>query len=470
MMGGDYILAKLVHVFFLLMLVLAVFRICRQQTSSATAVLASLLVLANPVLLGEAEYAYVDIAFAFFFLIAVSCAVDYVRRDDPRALLLSGLCCGALAGTKLSGFAGVLCVLVLVVGSRPWRFEKKRLLSIGANLLLPALLLALPWYAKSYVYTGNPVYPLLFRQLGGGSEWHASLGQQFYAWQHSIGMGRSLHDYLALPLRVILDGGPEYDHFDGQIGKFWLAALPLAGLAALRARQVRPYLACAGVYFVFWALSSQQMRFLIALLPLLAIATSLAVEWVDGLWATRWARAAWRAAVWLGATFSLLPILYPSWQRGLEEALALRDHGPVERGSVVPEGHAFINASTAPDAKIMMLNTNHGFFLERTYIADSFFEASQMRFVLSQARSQEELSNILAKLDLTHLYVWHRDMGVEYPEILQRFLSNPDHSKLAHRCTNGTCSIYALQRASSQRSAANEAKMRPPLSSPHRVH
>lgn len=445
MMGGDYVLAKLVHTFFLSLLLLAVFRLCRQHTSSPTALLASLLVLANPVVIFEAEYAYVDIAFAFFFLIAVSCAIDYLRTDDVGALLKSGLSCGALAGIKLSGLAGVFCVLVLVLTARPLRFGGRRLRTIGSALLLPTLLLALPWYVKSYLYTGNPLYPMLFRQFGG-RDWDESLGQQFFAWQHAMGMGRSLYDYLALPVRVILDGGEDYDHFDGQIGKFWLVAAPLACLVALRLKQSRPYLISAGVYFVFWALSSQQLRFLIALLPPLAVATGLAIHWLDELLTAHRPRALFRVAMWLAAGAALMPILYPTWRRGAREAQALIEDGPRDRSTEVPEGYSFINATAATDAKIMLLDTNHGFFLERAYIADSFFEASQMRLVLSQARSEDELADILKRLELDYLYLARRDTGVQYPGVLAQLLSNRDRAGLAYQCADGGCSIYELRR------------------------
>ncbi len=443
LMVQDYVLAKLVHAYLLFLVVVTVFRICRWQTSRGLAVLATLLVLANQVLLFEAERAYIDIGFAFFFLVAIACAVEHLRSQTRSPLILSGLSCGALAGTKLSGIAGLGCVLLIVLCQRPLRFDKERIRLILSSLLLPTVALAVPWLVKSALYTGNPVYPLFYRQLGG-VEWNATLGQQFMAWQQSMGMGRSLHDYLALPARVILDVGPGYGHFDGYIGRFWVVLVPLSILTAAFARSMRPYLLSAGAYFVFWALSSQQMRFLIAVLPPLAIAATLALGWIRDKLPRRAACIGFYAVVLAGACWALPPILLSSSRRAFAEAENLLRHGPVDRSAVVPDGYAFINANTPPSSKIMLLNVNHGFFLDREYIADSFFEASQMNSVLSAASSEDDLAARLAGLNLTHLYLSRRSWNIPYPDFLLRFLQNPQHARLAYRCQRGDCLVYQL--------------------------
>jgi len=443
LMLQDYVLAKLVHAYFLLLTAVAVFRICRGQTGRVPAVVATLLLLGNHVLLFESQRAYIDLAFAFFFLAAIACAIEHLRSQARPPLILSGLCCGALAGTKLSGIAGLGCVLMIVLSRRPLRFDKERIRLIASSLLLPTAALAAPWLIKSAVYTGNPVYPLLFQRLGG-VEWNATLSQQFMSWQQGMGMGRSLHDYLALPFRLILDAGPGYGHFDGYIGRFWVVVVPVSILAAWFANSIRPYLLAAGAYFVFWALSSQQMRFLIAVLPLLSIAAALALGWMRDRIRPGVARTGFYAVVLGGACWALLPILHPACGLAFSEAKNLLLRGPADGSSVVPEGYAFINARTPPDSKIMLLNTNHGFFLDREYIADSFFEASQMNAVLSQAGSEDELAARLAALGLTHLYLSRRNWGIPYPELLLRFLQNPARARVVYRCRRADCLLYQL--------------------------
>jgi hypothetical protein len=446
LMLQDHVLAKLVHTLFLALLVWAVYRICRQHTGRCAALVACLLLLGNDVVLFEAERAYIDIAFALFFVVAIAWADEYLRSKRISALVMSGLCCGALAATKLSGILGLVCVgAVLLAFHEPFLpREGKRLVRIGAALKLPALLLAVPWYLKSYLYTGNPVYPFLYEQLGG-REWNAALGRQFYEWQHSMGMGRSLHDYLALPARVVLDGAHGYARFDGQVGRYWLVAVPLSLLVALVAKQGRSYLLAAVVYFVFWALSSQQTRFLIAVLPALAIAAAMTCDALASLPGAKTARVVLHVLFVFGACYAVEPAFQASVERAVSEARALAEHGPGTRAEVVPEGYAFINAHTPKNAKVMLLNTNHGFFLQREYIADSFFEASQMNSVISEAHTQEQLGSTLAELGLTHIYLWRADWGIPYPKLLWRFLRNPRFTRLAYQCPQAACSLYELQ-------------------------
>ena len=105
----------------------------------------------------------------------------------------------------------------------------------------------------------------------GGPGWSAEVGEQFAAWQRSIGMGRDPIDYLLLPFRLLRHSGPGYARFDGALSPVWLAVVPVA-LGAVRSPRGRRVLAVAGAMFVVWAAGSQQSRFLIPILPLIAAA------------------------------------------------------------------------------------------------------------------------------------------------------------------------------------------------------
>src|SRR5262249_324113 len=144
-------------------------------------------------------------------------------------------CCGIVAGTKILGAVAAPCIGLLVVVSRSMPFDghefRRSLRDVLLWVALPAFALVLPWYIRSFVYTGNPLYPLLYRVFGG-PDWSLVLDRQFMSWQQSIGMGRTAIDYLLLPLRVVLDGGSGYTHFDGRLNPFWIVLIPLSLAAA----------------------------------------------------------------------------------------------------------------------------------------------------------------------------------------------------------------------------------------------
>jgi hypothetical protein len=192
-------------------------------------------------------------------------------------LMLSGLCAGILVGIKLTGIRGVVVIAIFYL----WYWIRnghglKALQQFLGFFCLPVIGLGLPWGIKSLWYTGNPVYPFLF-QWFGGVEWSAPLATDLNNWYQRMGMGHSFWDYLCLPVRVILMGGHGYDHFDGKISPIWIVLLPLTLLTGLRNQTVKDCLIVAGAYFLLWSITAQQMRFLIPILPLLAIAAAAAL-------------------------------------------------------------------------------------------------------------------------------------------------------------------------------------------------
>lgn len=442
MMVQDYVLAKLVHLLFLVLVLISVFRISRTLAPRSVALLATLLVLGNDVVLFEAERAYVDLAFAFFLLVAVAGADEFLSSGRAGALTLSGLCCGGLAATKLSGVAAAACVAAVVLLSRRPRGAPGRARRVAVALGIPTLLMAAPWWLKSYLDTGNPVYPFLY-DVFGGREWSAELSRQLREYLHGIGMGRGWRDYLLLPFRVAWSGGPGYQRFDGRLGEAWLLLVPLALL--VRSAAARAYLLCAGLYFGLWALTSQQMRLLIPVLPLLAVACAGALgRLAAGLRprpVLRNLHVAWVA----GTCALLLPALWPILARAPLEARELWRRGAGDPVEVMPEGFAFVNRSTPPGARILLLNLNQGFFLEREYLADSIFEASQMRELMSRTRSGPELHSRLRELGVTHLYRGTQDWRIRYPEALDQLLDDSGLVERAYECRDASCTIFALR-------------------------
>ncbi|MEE8526786.1 MAG: hypothetical protein V3T72_22865, partial [Thermoanaerobaculia bacterium] len=95
-------------------------------------------------------------------------------------------------------------------------------------------------------------------------------------------------------------------------------------------------------------------------------------------------------------------------------------------------------------ARLLLLNTGQGFFCEREYIADSFFEASQIADWLGPADSVEVLRELLTEEGVTHLLVEHREWGIAYPAALFEMLRNPSQVDVIYRSPEGRYSVVAL--------------------------
>ena len=72
-----------------------------------------------------------------------------------------------------------------------------------------------------------------------------------------------------------------------------------------------------------------------------------------------------------------------------------------------------------------MVNTNHGFFCHREYLADSFFEASQTRELVMGCNTRSDVAELLRDHGLTHVLVDARNRGIPYPQAFLDFLEEP---------------------------------------------
>lgn len=453
LLGGQE-LAKLVHFGFGVLVLATIVR-----TSGGVGRLAgwlgAALFLLNGVVLFEIRVAYIDLGHAFYLLAAVLFTDRALRADTSgddsarrRWLLLGGTAAGLVASVKITGIASVGLVVLALLG--PWLVACLRRDGFGRTSLVSTARVVLPWagpaaiawvawLVRSAALTGNPVYPFLYRAFGG-PDWSVALGEQLAAWQRGIGMGREPLDYLLLPLRVVLLGGRGYDRFDGEIAAFWLVAVPLALVFLWRARRTasprstlaRRALVVAALHFVFWAATAQQSRFLIPTLGLLALAVALALagplERLDG-------RKTRLAAVALAVTIaSVFVTTEADLLRSGAQHLRLYLDPAVDLDERRPWAPVFDVVDTLPtDAKILMLHTNQGYFCRREYLADSFFEASQIADWLAGAGTPNAIRGRLEMRDVTHVLLDRRPRGAVYPEALFDFLRDPSQVQPIHQ-------------------------------------
>jgi hypothetical protein len=289
MVVKDYVLAAGLHFGFGGLLIAVLGMAAARAATPLWGTIAAASLLLHPVFLFEIRVAYVDVACAFF-LFAAFLALHRALEDaieERRWIVLSGVACGVLAAAKLNGVFGALCIATAYVVSRlrggtPPRALVKPLLAFAA----PLIVLVSPWVVKSVMLTGNPVYPLLF-DVFGGPEWSSALGAAHRSWQRAIGMGRSPLDLLLLPARVLFLGAEGYERFDGRLHPLLGVLFPIA-LLGLRGQKVAARaLGVAAIWFVLWAASSQQMRFLIPVLPLVALATVVGLYRLSERWLPR---------------------------------------------------------------------------------------------------------------------------------------------------------------------------------------
>jgi hypothetical protein len=227
--------------------------------------LAAAVFAAQPMMLWEATSTFIESGLACAVALAGWNLVRFARHGEVTALALAGVFAGGAAGMKYLGLIAVLALSVAAVIALRQRLTVARVLAFAG----PAALVALPWYVKNAILTGNPFYPHIFGGL------NASAAAELDETMALFGHGRSIADFLLVPVRLIADG----EAYDGGefLSPLFVAFVPVA-LVTLGRRSIR-VAAAAGiaVYVVAWFVTTQQARFLVPLLPALAVLAAFGI-------------------------------------------------------------------------------------------------------------------------------------------------------------------------------------------------
>ena len=283
---GSDVFAKLLHLACAVLLVLATFSAGRRLLGHAEGWVASALLLGIPFLPTWAAMANIDMGWALYEFLALYALILWRESRNTRFLFLAALMAGWALGSKYLALGG-LGVLGLWVLWQGRHIGWKRAMSNAAIFGALALCIALPWYAKNWLWAGNPFYPFLF----GGKEWGEERLGYLMTLLRSYGAGHRLIDYLVLPWNLYVQNA----RFSTIGVPFEIPGLliPLAILYPFgqRHRAMDALAGLALLRLLVWALGSQQTRFLLPILPSLALLGSAALLSLSRRLQSRWGGA-----------------------------------------------------------------------------------------------------------------------------------------------------------------------------------
>ena len=437
MAAGGVIAPKLfVGVCWVLALV-CLYRLLRVRTGPGAALVLTLAFGLARTVLTVAASAYVELLLvcnlAGMLLTLQGWKNGESRRNRYTLAVILGCLAGSAAGVKLTGVAMIAAPL-LGIALQEWRRDRKRMLTALLLCLLTAFAVALPFYARSWVATGNPVYPYFCRFFRAEpaalamSEFHHAIGKLKFG-------VKTVPVFFTAPILLGLDTGA----FDGFFGYQQLPCLLLALAAVFAAARRRRssrcilYAVLALALYVFWFFTAQQARFLI---PVAFLTTLLAAHALR-LISTRWRRAT--LVVVAAATLASLPFrvsgfFYYSWQAACGR-LKTVDYLYTSTGEhYLPMVEAVFN-HTPENAKLMLLFEHRLLYLpRRAVIGTPFFQEA----VFTPPETVETPDAMLAALNAAR--VSHVLVGVEHvdpdriPEYVDRWLGLIQHlGKLADR-------------------------------------
>ncbi|GBC95633.1 hypothetical protein HRbin16_01425 [bacterium HR16] len=356
--------AKVFHWATLLLTLGAVFAFARRTGFAGSWAAASL--VSVPVVLWEASVAYADLATTAYTLLCLLAAWNAAGEGGAptrrRWLALAGLMGGLALGTKMTALGSVGLLAVLLA----WESVRRRPIRLVeiAGCVGIALLVGAPWYIKTYVYTGNPVYPY-FYELFGGRNWTAENARIYREAQLAFGLGREPYQLLMSPFNLTFFWSRFFDPlpFVGSAGFVYLAGLIPLFFARRLPGVARWWILFSLISLVLWFVLMQQVRYLMTIFPLV----SLWCGWLAVQTERRWTARAMQAAIvlqvlWCAVGFSSL------WGRVLT---VWKDGAPAYLERALPgvwQACEWINRNTPREAGVILYDETRGFYLQRRYL------------------------------------------------------------------------------------------------------
>lgn len=278
----------------------------------------------------------------------------------------------------------------------------------GFAALILAGVIASPWYLRTWKETGSPVFPFYMNIWKGEAPgWDVERSNLFQLMNAQYGgASKTALDYVLAPWNLSVAAQPELaEYFDGVLGVAFLAGLPLLIFALWKLEvptAVKIGTTVAAVMFLFWLFSSQQLRYLLPVLPVLSIAIVASARAIgDGI-----VRIAFVMLCAAGVLVSIAwflekaPLRVVSGGESREQYLTRNiDYYPY---------YQIVNNETAPDTRVWLINMRRDTYnLERPYFSDYLFEDWTLRKMVWESRNVQELRANAAAMNVQYVLARH---------------------------------------------------------------
>lgn len=407
--------ATLIHLGFGLATFLSIIAGGRQLGLSSRATwLAATAFITVPTIWMEMTWAYIDLALTFYLTLMMLLLLKYREHHQLDWLKLAGFALGGGLSIKYTSLYAVVIAPLLLLFILKEHKEKSTTI-IVKTLLTPAIaafIVCVMWYIRNTIYTGNPLFPFLLNiipshnigwDLERASQALTVLGR--YGGEH-----KTIADYLLVPFKLCFLARYESTvYYQGIIGAFYIFTLVLLPLIKYLRKEIYYLLGFSIFFYLFWLFSSQQIRYLLPILPCLA----LAIASLETLAATQSLSRWWRIGQKLFLTLALLifginlTIIgnyfyvfgYPQvcfGQRSTADYL--------RRKFDYYATYEYINQNTPANSRIFLIvMSNQPYYLERDYFGDSAFEDFTITKIVREAKTSEDILAGLKERGITHL-------------------------------------------------------------------
>lgn len=412
--------ARLFHALHGLLVLVAIYGYARTLLDRSGAVTAAVLFATVPWVMVIGSWAYIDLNFTLYAFLALVAALRYTEvreASESEALpwaVLAGLLAGGAWTVKYTGLQLVL-LLALVVLVAALRSGTRRLPWGLAALGAVAAVMFGPYLLRTWSITGWPLFPLQAGpfELTGRVNWSVEQAELLMTWllQYGGGGERGLFERLMASVWVYTSAEPNYTAYDGIVGPVFLLA-PLALLARRRSSHIPLLFVFAVSFTLYWSLTTTQVRFLLPILPVMAVLVAVGLSDRHRVLA-RVAVLAFVSISLFEAWDSVVGVSSPGryWSGSESRAEYL------ERRLPTYSIYAAANATLGPGDRLYLINMRAwGYLLDlpgrgelepfpNGWRADYTFGHFNLERALVEARSPADVDAFFAARGITHIMV-----------------------------------------------------------------
>ena len=327
-------------------------------------------------------------------------------------LILCAWCLGLGHATKYLGiFISLIIFIQIVIDWTKAKTGLKRLLADMTLVTAWASVWTIPWLFKNWLFAGNPVFPML-GWLFPSSLWDANINRRWMEDNTRYGTGHgSVLNWLKMPV-LASAGTADFGTFS--LNPFFLLFLPLLVFIRGIPASIRFMAGSAAIYFILWAVSSQQTRFFIPIAPMASVATAFVITRAGE------GRNLLKGLLWAATFWVFLSSLIGEAQNRLTtKSLIPYSMGRISKSSFLIQGVQYYrsienaNLLIPRDSRVIFLGGDESYYLEKRLICSSIYDRSAIGEMAKIASSPSNMRRLFKNKRITHL-VYHEPRAMEY--------------------------------------------------------
>ncbi|GLC87885.1 ArnT family glycosyltransferase [Lysinibacillus piscis] len=174
----------------------------KRTASIILSIFSFIVMISSQILIFLSSVSYVDILLATFVTAAIILVVEYFETGNMYILYLSATFFGIAAGVKYTALiicviAGILFILAIFL----YKIEYKNLFKFIATVSV----ICIPWYIRTLIYTGNPVWPFMSSVFGTGDIWNEDDYTGQFGDFTANGVEKNFINFLKIPKMLSID-------------------------------------------------------------------------------------------------------------------------------------------------------------------------------------------------------------------------------------------------------------------------